>query len=105
MWNLKKYRSAVRDELCLLIAQNQLVMVVYEAQDVKVKATKEELQVSKFCVLNVLFSEDFFDDVVKMNDKNHKDELDAEKAWNRQDLWSSIYEEYNESANDELYRG
>jgi hypothetical protein len=28
-WKLKIYSSAARDELCLLIAQNQLLMVVY----------------------------------------------------------------------------
>jgi hypothetical protein len=44
MWKLKNYRSVARDEPSLLIAQNQLLMVVYEAQDVKeVKARKEEL--------------------------------------------------------------
>lgn len=49
-------------------AQNRQLGVVYEAQDMKVKARKEELQGSKLCLLNVLLSEDFVDDVVnKMN--------------------------------------
>jgi hypothetical protein len=30
-WNLKKYRGMSRDKLCLLIAQNQQLMVVYAA--------------------------------------------------------------------------
>jgi hypothetical protein len=62
-----------------------------------------ELQASKFRLLNVVFSEDFFDRVVKMNDKKQKDELDTGKAGNNQRLWSSISDEYNDSLNDELY--
>jgi hypothetical protein len=35
--NLKKYRGVARDKLCLVIAQNQQLMVVYAAQAVIVK--------------------------------------------------------------------
>jgi hypothetical protein len=63
-----------------------------------------ELQASKFRLLNVVFLEDFFDRVVKMNDKKQKDEPDAGKAGNNQRLWSSISDEYNDSVNDELHR-
>jgi hypothetical protein len=52
--------AAARDELCLLIFHTQLLVVVYEAQLVKVKAKKEELEASQFCLLNIVFSEDFF---------------------------------------------
>jgi hypothetical protein len=55
-------------------------MEVYLAQDVKVKATKQENQASKICLLNVVFSNDFFNDVVKMNDKKQKNELYAGKG-------------------------
>jgi hypothetical protein len=98
MWNVKKYRSAARDQLCLMIVgQNQQLMGVYAAQDAKPKATKQENQASKIRLLNAIFSDDFFEDVVKMNDKKQKDELDAGKAGNNQRLWSSISEEYNGS--------
>lgn len=53
--------------------------------------------------MGVLFSEDFFDDIVKMNDKRHKNKLDARKVGNNQRLWSSIYEVYNDLANDRVY--
>jgi hypothetical protein len=49
MWKLKKYRSAARYELCLFIAQNGQLGVVYEAQGVKVKAKVEELQEYSVC--------------------------------------------------------
>jgi hypothetical protein len=62
-----------------------------------------ELQASKLRLLNVVFSENFFDHAVKMNDKKQKDELDAEKAGNNQRLWSSISDEYNDPLKDELY--
>jgi hypothetical protein len=62
-----------------------------------------ELQASKFCLLNVVFPEDFFDCVVKLNGKKQKDELDAGKAGNNQRLWGSISDKYNDSLNDELY--
>jgi hypothetical protein len=78
-------------------------MVVYAAQAVTVKDKKMELQASKFRLLNVGLSDNFFDDVVKMNDKKHKDQLDAGKAENNQRLWSSISDEYKDPANDELY--
>jgi hypothetical protein len=73
-------------------------MVVYAAQDVKVKAQKQESQASKFCLLsNAVFLDDFFDHVVKMNDKKHKDELlAARKAKIKQRLWSSISDEYSD---------
>jgi hypothetical protein len=103
LWKLKKYRSAPREDLCILIAQNKLLTEVYEAQAFKVTAKKEELQASKFRLLNVLFSADFYDDVVKMNDKKQKNELDAGKAGNNQRLWSSISDAYNDSANNEAY--
>jgi hypothetical protein len=81
-----------------------LLTIVYGAQDMKVKAKKEELQGSKFYLLSLLFSEDFFDDIVKMNSKRHKDELHARKVENKQHLvWSSIYEAYNDLANDKVY--
>jgi hypothetical protein len=82
MWNVKKYRSAARDQLCLIIGQSQQLMGVYAAQDAKLKATKQENQASKIRLLNVVFSDDFFEDVVKRNDKKQKDELDAGKASN-----------------------
>ncbi len=44
---------------------------------------------SKFCFLNVVFSDDFLDDGVKMNDKKYEDELDAGKVGNNQHPWSS----------------
>jgi hypothetical protein len=47
-----------------------------------------------------VFSNYLFDDVVKMNDKKHKDELDAGKAGNNQGLYSSISNKYNDSPND-----
>jgi hypothetical protein len=103
MWNVKKDGSALRDQLCLIIGQSQQLMGVYAAQDVKLKATKQENQASKIRLLNVVFSDDFFEDVVKMNDKKQKDELDAGKAGNNQGLWSSISDEYNDSENDEVY--
>jgi hypothetical protein len=102
-WSLKKYMGFAREKLCLLIAQNQQLMLVYASQAATVKDKKMELQASKFRLLNVVFSEDFFDRVVKMNDKKQKDELDAGKAGNNQGLWSSISDEYNDSLNDELY--
>jgi hypothetical protein len=37
-----------------------------------------------------------------MSDKKQKDELDAGKADNNQRLWSSIFDEYNNSENDEV---
>jgi hypothetical protein len=40
---------------------------------------KTLLQASKFRLLNVLFSDDFFDDVIVMNHTKHKDELDKGK--------------------------
>jgi hypothetical protein len=103
MWNAKKYRSAARDQLCLIIGQSQQLMGVYAAQDAKLKATKQENQASKIRLLNVVFSDDFFEDVVKMNDKKQKDELDAGKSGNNQRLWSSISDKYNDSENDEVY--
>jgi hypothetical protein len=60
---------------------------------VKVKATKQEYQASKMCLLNVVFSDYFFNDVVKMNDKKQKDELDTGKVGNNQRLWSSMSDE------------
>jgi hypothetical protein len=42
-------------------------------------------------------------DVVKMNDKKQKDELDAGKAGNNQRLWSSFLNEYNNLENDKVY--
>jgi hypothetical protein len=77
-------------------------MVVYAAQAVKVKDKKMELHASKFRLLNVVLLDNFFNDVVKMNDKKHKDELDAGKAGNTQRLWSSISNEYDDSANNEV---
>jgi hypothetical protein len=53
MRKLKKYGSAPRDETCLLMTQNQLLFVVDAAQDMKVKAQKEEFQASKLCLLSL----------------------------------------------------
>jgi hypothetical protein len=55
-WSLKKYRGFAREKRCLVIAQNQQLMVVYAAQAVTVKDKKMELQASKFRLLNVVFS-------------------------------------------------
>jgi hypothetical protein len=55
-WSLKKYRGFARETLCLVIAQNQQLMIVYAAQAVIVKDKKMELQASKFRLLNVVFS-------------------------------------------------
>jgi hypothetical protein len=79
------------------IAQNNLLVVSHEAEDVEVEAKKEELHEHKFRLLKVLFSEDLFDDVVKMNDKKHENELDSGKVGNQR-LWRSIAEAYNDSA-------
>jgi hypothetical protein len=99
MSNVKKCRSAARDQLCLIIGQSQQLMGVYPAQDEKLKATKQENQDSKIRLLNVVFSDDFFED----NDKKQKDKLDAGKAGYNQRLWSSILDEYNGSENEEVY--
>jgi hypothetical protein len=54
-------------------------------------------------LMKVLFSEDFYDDIVVMNDKKGKAELDEGKAGNNERLWSQISDAYNESMNDDDY--
>jgi hypothetical protein len=66
-------------------------MVVYAAQAVTVKDKKMELQASKFCPLNVVFSEDFFERVLKMNDKKQKDELDASVQGRLNSSWGQSF--------------
>jgi hypothetical protein len=53
--------------------------------------------------LIAMFSNNFFDDVVKMDDKGHDNELAARKAGTKQCLLSFISNEYNESANNKFY--
>jgi hypothetical protein len=61
------------------------------------------VQASKFRLLNVLFSNDYFDDAILMNHIKHKDELDKGKAGRSECLWSSISEAYNNSTNDKEF--
>jgi hypothetical protein len=61
------------------------------------------VQASKFNLLNVLFSDDYFDDAIIMNHTKHKDELDKEKAGRSERLWLSISEACNDSTNDEEF--
>jgi hypothetical protein len=41
-WSLKKYRGFAREKLCLVIAQNQQLMLVYTSQAATVKDKKME---------------------------------------------------------------
>jgi hypothetical protein len=59
MWNVKKYRTAARDQLGLIIGQSQQLMGIYAAQDAKVKATQQENWASKIRLLNAIYSDDF----------------------------------------------
>jgi hypothetical protein len=47
-WSLKKYRGFVREKVCLVIAQNQQLMVVYAAQAVTVKDKKRSYRPPNF---------------------------------------------------------
>jgi hypothetical protein len=99
----KKYRQASRVKCLELIAHHQLLGSYYRDQAKDVKLTNEEIQGSKMRLLNVIFSEEFFSDVVAMNDSKGRAELDAGKTGSNQRLWSTISESYNYSANNGEY--
>jgi hypothetical protein len=96
----QKYRQANWVDLGLLIAQNQLIGNALSKSQSVFQDKKTLLQASKFRLLNVLFLDDFFDEVIIMNRTKHKDELDKGKAGRSERLWSSILEAYNDSMND-----
>jgi hypothetical protein len=76
------YRQANRvEELGLLIAQSQLIGDALSKSESVFYEKKTLVQASKFhLLLDVLFSDDYFDDVIIMNHTKHKDELDKGKA-------------------------
>jgi hypothetical protein len=100
-WWLKKYREVNRVELGLLIVQNQCQLIgdTLSKSESAFYEKKSLVQASKFHVLHVFFSDDYFDDVIVMNHTKHKDELDEGKAGRSEHLWSSISELYNDSTN------
>jgi hypothetical protein len=56
------------------------------------------------CLLNAVFSDDFFDDIVKVNDRKYMDELEyAGKVGMNQCRWSSKFNKYNDLANNEVF--
>jgi hypothetical protein len=79
-WRIKKYRQASRVKCLKLITHHQLLGSYYHDQAKDVKLTNEEIQGSKMRLLNVIFSEAFFSDVVTMNDSKGRAKLDAGKT-------------------------
>jgi hypothetical protein len=75
-WELKEYRQANRVKLGLLIAQNQLIGNALAKSESMFYEKKTLHQASKVCLLNVLLSNDYLNDVIIMNHTKHKDELD-----------------------------
>jgi hypothetical protein len=104
-WGLKKYRQANRVDIGLLIAQNQPVIGDTLSKSESVFNEKKMLvQASTFWLLNVLFSDEYFEDGVAMNHATkHKDKLDRGKAGRSEHLWLPISVAYNDSTNDEEF--
>jgi hypothetical protein len=77
-WNMKKHRTAKKEGILELIATHQKMRQVHNKKEKQQKLSKkEELQGSKMRLLNVVFSDDFFESVVTMNDAKLRAELDA----------------------------
>jgi hypothetical protein len=68
-------------ELGLLIAQNQQIGEALFKSDSVFYEKKTLVQALEFRLLNVLFPNDNFNDVVVMNNTEHKDELDKGNLW------------------------
>ena len=102
-WKIKKYRSQPTAGCLMLIAQSMQLQQFYKTQSQKVKSSKDIVQASKMRLINVIFSDDFYDDIISMNDSMEKAKLDAGKAANNKRLWSGISDNYNDSLNDITY--
>ena len=76
----EKFRSAGIDKMHTLIAQTQIANAAHAKLDVKFQNRKETQESSQMRLLNVMFSDDFFPEVVTMNNAKTKAELDKGKA-------------------------
>jgi hypothetical protein len=102
-WKLKKYRSAKKQEILELIATHQKMRRFYMDKQKKQRVSKEGIQGSKMRLLNVVFSEDFFNSIMTMNDRKLRPELDSGGAGNNKSRWAEVAEAYNDSVNDDEY--
>jgi hypothetical protein len=102
-WKMKKYRSAKKEVILELIATHQKMRKYYHDSEQKQRLNKEELQGSRMRLLNVVFSEDFFESIVTMNDRKLRPELDAGGAGGNRSRWAELTESYNDSLNNDSY--
>ena len=100
---MKKYRTAKKEGILELIATQQKMSHIYDQKEKQQKLSKEELQGSKMRLLNVVFSDDFFDYIVTMNDRKLRAELDAGGAGANKRRWAELTESYNDSVNNDAY--
>ena len=100
---MKKYRTAKKEGILELIATQQKMSHIYDQKEKQQKLSKEELQGSKMRLLNVVFSDDFFDSIVTTNDRKLRAELDAGGAGANKRRWAELTESYNESVNNDAY--
>jgi hypothetical protein len=100
---LKKFRKSKKQEILELIAENKEWRIFYDNKGKEHKLSKEEVQGSKMRLLNVVFSDDFFESIITMNDRKLRPELDAGGAGSNKRRWAEVTDSYNDAMNNDEY--
>jgi hypothetical protein len=68
-YGIKKYRTLKKEELLILIAQVQQMHAVYNALDDSKTTKAQKKENDKVHVSNLIFSSEFYEEAITMNDK------------------------------------
>jgi hypothetical protein len=75
-YGIKKYRGKKKEELLILIGQVQQTHAAYNALDDSETTKAQKKENDKVRMSNLLFSDEFYEDAITMNDKKSRKELD-----------------------------
>jgi hypothetical protein len=102
-YGIKKYRHKKKEDLLLLIAQVQQTHAAYNALDDDEATKAQKKENDKVRITNLLFSSEFYEEAVTMNDRKSRKDLDKGGAGSSKSLLVEMSSSFSDSLNDDIY--
>jgi hypothetical protein len=102
-YGIKKYRSKKKDDLLILIAQVQQTHAAYNALDDNETTKAQKKENDKVRMANLLFSSDFYEEAITMNDKKSRKELDKGGAGYSKSVLVDMSLSFSDTLNNDIY--
>jgi hypothetical protein len=102
-YGIKKYRSKKKEELLILIAQVQQTHAAYNALDDNNKMKAQKKEDDKVRMSNLIFSSEFYEAAITMNNKKSRTELDKGGAGCSKSVLVEMTLSFSDTLNNDIY--